>query len=254
VTDGANVRLGASYQLFMLMLCLFALLALAVDTVAPIAPSTRDILRYADTAVCGLFFLDFVIQLARAPRRWEYFVRWGWIDLLSSIPMVDALRVGRAARIMRILRVLRGVRSTKLLAEFVLHRRAQSAFLAATLVALLLVVLASVAVLQFEQVQGANITSAQDAVWWAVVTLTTVGYGDRYPITGEGRAVAVLLMVAGVGLFGTFSGYVASWFLSPGQRSPVSEVSELRSEIAALRELLERQSQRPINATSDGAG
>jgi voltage-gated potassium channel len=97
-------------------------------------------------------------------------------------------------------------------------------------VSLLLVVFASVAILQFEQVQGANITTAQDAVWWAVVTLTTVGYGDRYPITGEGRAVATLLMVAGVGLFGTFSGYVASWFLVPGKERQESEVSELRPD------------------------
>jgi voltage-gated potassium channel len=241
MTDRTNVRLSGPYQLFMLMLCLFALMTLAADTIVPLAPSTRDVLRYADTAVCGVFFLDFLIQLARARSRWEYFVRWGWIDLLSSIPMVDALRVGRAARIMRILRVLRGVRSTKLLAEFVLGRRGQGAFLAATLVSLLLVVFASVAILQFERVQGANITTAQDAVWWAVVTLTTVGYGDRYPITGEGRVVAGLLMVAGVGLFGTFSGYVASWFLAPSEHRQVSEVSELRAEIVALRELLERQ-------------
>jgi voltage-gated potassium channel len=227
----------------MLVLCLFALVTLAADAIVPLAPSTRDVLRYADTAVCGIFFVDFVIQFARARSRWQYFIRWGWIDLLSSIPMVDAFRVGRAARVMRILRVLRGVRSTKLLADFVLLRRAQGAFLAATLVSLLLVVLASVAILQFEQVPGANITTAQDAVWWAVVTLTTVGYGDRYPITGEGRAVATLLMVAGVGLFGTFSGYVASWFLVPTERRQESEVSELRAEIVALRTLIEQRSE-----------
>jgi voltage-gated potassium channel len=103
--------------------------------------------------------------------------------------MVDALRVGRAARVMRIFRVLRGVRSTKLLAEFVLLRRAQGAFLAATLVSLLLLVFASIAILQFERVPGANITSAQDAIWWAVVTLTTVGtaIGTRSPAR-DGRS------------------------------------------------------------------
>jgi voltage-gated potassium channel len=241
MSDPRLERLSGPYRLFMLALCLFALLVLAADTVIPLTLSTRQILGYADTAVCGVFFIDFLIQFARAKHRWEYFARWGWIDLLSSIPMVDALRIGRAARIMRIIRVLRGVRSTKLLAEFVLHRRAQGAFLAATLVSLLLVVFASIAVLQFEQVQGANITTAQDAVWWAVVTLTTVGYGDRYPITGEGRVIAGLLMITGVGLFGTFSGYVASWFLVPGDKRQESDVKELRAEIAALRELIERQ-------------
>lgn len=225
----------------MLCLCLFALTALAAETMLPLRESTREILRYADTAVCTLFFMDFLIQLGRAPRKWDYFVRWGWIDLLSSIPMVDALRLGRAARFMRILRVVRGVRSTKLLAEFVLMRRAQGAFLAAMLISLLLVVFSSISVLQFEQVEGANILTAQDAVWWAIVTLTTVGYGDRFPVSGEGRVVAGLLMITGVGLFGTFSGYVASWFIAPGEKRQESEVSELRTEIAALRVLLERQ-------------
>jgi voltage-gated potassium channel len=241
--DGA--RLSGPYQLFMLSLCLFALIALAMDTLLPLGASTRDVLRYADTAVCALFLVDFLVQLARAPSRWHYFVRWGWVDLLSSIPMVDVLRVGRAARIMRILRVLRGVRSTKLLAEFVLGRRAQSAFLAATLVSILLVVFASIAMLQFEQTPGANITTAQDAVWWAVVTLTTVGYGDRYPVTGEGRVIAGLLMIAGVGLFGTFSGYVASWFLASGGNSEKDDIVALRTELASLRQLIEQQNGAP---------
>lgn len=241
MTNATPKPASGPYQLFMLILCLFALTTLGAETVLPLKESTREILRYADTAVCALFFLDFLIQLARAKSRWDYFLRWGWIDLLSSIPMVDALRVGRAARFMRILRVIRGIRSTKLLAEFVLVRRAQGAFLAAMLISLLLVVFASIAVLQFEQVEGANIRTAQDAVWWAVVTLTTVGYGDRYPITGEGRVIASLLMITGVGLFGTFSGYVASWFLVPGEQRQDSEVAALRGDIAALRELIERR-------------
>jgi voltage-gated potassium channel len=241
-----DARFSGAYQLFMLALCPFALTALAIDTLQPLAPSTRAVLRYADFAVCVLFFIDFVLQLVRAPSRWQYLLRWGWVDLLSSIPMVDALRIGRAARVMRILRVFRGVRSTKLLAEFLIGRRAQSAFLAATLVSLLLVVFGSIAILQFEQVPGANITTAQDAVWWATVTLTTVGYGDRYPITGEGRIVAGLLMIAGVGLFGTFSGYVASWFLAPGDKREQIEMESLRSELASLRELIEPRNEQGV--------
>jgi voltage-gated potassium channel len=232
---------SGAYQLFMLVLSLFALGALAAETLVALQPETRQILGYADVAVCVIFFGDFCTQLARAPNRWSYFLRWGWIDLLSSIPMIDALRVGRAARVLRVLRILRGVRSTKLLAEFVLERRSESAFLAAALVSILLVVFGSIAILQFERVQGANIISAADAVWWSVVTLTTVGYGDRYPVTGEGRIIATLLMTAGVGLFGAFSGFVASWFLKPGEREQDSDMDELRAELAAIRALLEQR-------------
>lgn len=235
---------NGTYQLFMLVLCLFALAALGVETLTTVRPETRQVLEYADTAICLIFFADFCIQLARAPSRWGYLIRWGWIDLLSSIPMIDVLRVGRAARVLRILRVLRGLRSTKLLATFVLKRRAQDAFLAASLVTILLVVFSSIAILQFERVQGANILSAGDAVWWSVVTLTTVGYGDRYPVTGEGRILATLLMTAGVGLFGTFSGFVASWFLRSGEDQQETELQSVRAELVALRELLEQREAR----------
>jgi voltage-gated potassium channel len=225
----------------MLVLCLFALGALAAETMITLRPETRQVLEYADVAVCVLFFADFCLQLARAPSRWGYFVRWGWIDLLSSIPVVDVLRVGRATRVLRLLRILRGVRSTKLLAEFVLRRRTHSAFLAVTLISLLLVVFGSIAMLQFERVEGANIVTAADAVWWSVVTLTTVGYGDRYPVSGEGRIIATLLMTAGVGLFGTFSGFVASWFLKSEERAQDSELQQVRVELVAIRAILEQR-------------
>lgn len=236
-----STAVSGPYQLFMLLLCLFALGALGAETVVTLRPATSQVLEYADLIVCALFFGDFCVQLARAPSRWGYFVRWGWIDLLSSVPMVDVLRAGRAVRVLRVLRVLRGVKSAKLLAEFLLKARAQSAFMAASLVSLLLIVFSSIAILQFERVEGANITSADDAVWWAVVTLTTVGYGDRYPVTGEGRIIAALLMTAGVGLFGTFSGFIASWFLKAGEQQQESELQQVRDELSAIRALLEQR-------------
>jgi voltage-gated potassium channel len=203
------------YQLFMLALCLWALTTLASISFFSLSESTRTILTYADNAACVFFFVDFLYSLYKAPNRWTYLTTWGWIDLLSSIPAVDTLRWGRVARVMRILRVLRGLKSARMLAHFLVERRAQSAFLAALLLCLLLIVACSIAVLQFEVPAGGNIDSAEAAMWWAVSTMTTVGYGDTYPITAEGRIVAVFLMAAGVGVFGTFSGLAAAWFLSP---------------------------------------
>jgi voltage-gated potassium channel len=238
MTDSAHSH---QYQLFMLGLCLYAIVALAVGTFVHLSPQTQIILDTADVAVCALFLFDFALNLARAKRRWRYLYTWGWIDLLSSIPAVSALRWGRAARVVRILRVLRGVRATRLVATAVLERRAQSVFLATLLVSILLMVFASIAMLQFETVPEANIKGGGDALWWAFVTITTVGYGDRYPVTPEGRVIAALLMTAGVGLFGTFSGFVASWFLSPKARAEETEIRGLRDEIRLLRTELTSQ-------------
>lgn len=227
-----------AYQLFMLAVSILAIAILGASVALDLRPATLELLDYADTAVCVLFFGDFLYQLGRAKHRWAYFIRWGWIDLLSSIPMVDAFRAGRLLRILRILRILRAAKAAKILADFLLRRRAQGAFLAASLLTLILVIFSSIAILQFEETRGGNITSAGDAIWWTLVTLTTVGYGDRFPVTGEGRAVAVLLMSAGIGLFGTFSGFVASWFLKPGERQQDDHMDEMRAELAELKRMI----------------
>jgi voltage-gated potassium channel len=230
----------AAYHLFMLALCVYALLALALERFVPLSEDIKRLIQYADFGVCLLFFVDFIVSFFTARSRWRYFVTWGWVDLLSSIPTVDALRIGRAARVMRIFRVLRGVRATRLIASFVLDRRAEGAFLAAALVTFLLLLFASASVLHFETLPDSNIKGPEDALWWAFATITTVGYGDRFPVSSEGRLVGVLLMTAGVGLFGTFSGFVASWFLAPTSRQQESEMAALHRELAEVRTMLER--------------
>ena len=222
------------YQFFMLCLCLWALLTLAADSFFELNEATQRILTYADYVVCLLFFLDFLHSLYTAPNRARYLASWGWIDLLSSIPIAGSLRWGRAARVMRILRIMRGVKSARALAHFLTARRAESALLASLLLTLLVIVLSSIAVLQFEIPAQGNIASAEDALWWAVSTMSTVGYGDAYPITPEGRVVAVFLMAAGVGLFGTLSGLMASWFLSPAAEEADSELGDIRGLLSEL--------------------
>ena len=229
------------YQIFMLALCLYSLGILAYQATAPAEPTTVIILDYADFMVCMVFLGDFLFSLLRAERRWHYFITWGWLDLLSSIPTIDIARWGRAARILRVFRVLRGLRATQLLTNLVMKRRAENSVLAACLAAIVLITFCSIAVLHFEAGPDANIQSADDAMWWALATITTVGYGDRYPMTAEGRMVAVLLMSAGVGLFGTFSGFLASWFVGEEDDETQDELKLLRAEIAALRSALERK-------------
>jgi voltage-gated potassium channel len=236
------------YHLFMLVLCLYTLALLTAQTLLPLSPQTRGVLYYADYAVCLLFFIDFVVSLLFARNRWRYFMTWGWLDLLSSIPVIDTARWGRAARVVRALRVLRALRATQILVALILRRRTENTFLAVSLVALLLVVFCSIAVLHFETHPDANIKTAEDAIWWAFATITTVGYGDRYPVTSEGRLIATILMCAGVGLFGAFSGLVAAWFLgsdtAASERHIRVEIAALREELAQVRRLVEHRNER----------
>src|SRR5687767_3969942 len=116
--SGKNPYDLTPYQFFMLCLCLWALLVLGAGSVLSLSESTQQILLYADYAVCFLFFVDFLHSFYTAPNKLRYMSSWGWIDLLSSIPITGSLRWGRAARVMRILRVMRGVKSARAIAHF----------------------------------------------------------------------------------------------------------------------------------------
>ena len=168
------------------------------------------------------------------------YLKWGWIDLLSSIPMIDMARAGRVARIIRILRAFRGVRTARFLAEYLVHRRADGAFFAIALLSVLLVLFSSISILQFETAPESNIHTPQDALWWAFATITTVGYGDKFPVTTEGRMIAAVLMTAGVGLFGSFTGLIASWILSPTRKDQEqdSELAKLQEQVGSIQQQL----------------
>jgi voltage-gated potassium channel len=99
---------------------------------------------------------------------------------------------------------------------------------------MLLVLLATIGILHLEDVPEANIKSAEDALWWTMETITTVGYGDKYPVTSEGRLLASGLMLAGVALIGIYTGYVASWFLRPAEADEGDRASRIDSLADAL--------------------
>ncbi len=236
----------APYELLMLCLSVFVLVALGAEMVFPLDASSRAILQVADTVICFAFLADFLHSVWVAPNRRRYLATWGWLDLLSSIPTLSVARWGRVARVVRVIRLLRGARSTRTIAAFVLKRRAHAAFAAVALMCVLLVVFGSIAILVLEGSEpGANIRTAGDAMWWSYATVTTVGYGDRFPVTPEGRLVAAILMAAGVGLFGTLTGFLASWFIAPGEQEERNELKTVLDEVRSLRRAVEQlQSER----------
>jgi voltage-gated potassium channel len=110
----------------------------------------------------------------------------------------------------------------------------------AFLTAFLLVMFCSVGILICEQQNpDASIKTAGDAIWWSVSTITTAGYGDVYPTTGEGRVVAAILMVSGIGLFGVLSGLAASFFVGSKQQNIVHEENKILARLERLEEKID---------------
>ena len=117
-----DLRSFGVFQIVVLVLSIYALGALLLDALFPLSPEATRVIQLFDFVVCAVFFADFVLQLARAEDRWAYMRKWGWIDLLASIPAIDPLRWGRLFRILRILRVLRAIRGLQKLLELLRSR------------------------------------------------------------------------------------------------------------------------------------
>ena len=200
-------------NVIVIILSIYVLCALLVDSIFVLPSETSILLNYIDNSICAFFFFEFAIRFYKSESKLK-FMRWGWIDLLSSIPMAGFLRAGRLLRLIRLLRVIRAFRSTKHLVNHIFANKAQGAFTSISVIAILLVIFSAIAILQVENEPNSNIKTAEDAIWWAYVTITTVGYGDKFPVTTEGRIIAAILMTAGVGLFGTFTAFIASWFVT----------------------------------------
>ncbi|UCC53178.1 MAG: potassium channel family protein [Anaerolineaceae bacterium] len=153
--------------------------------------------------------------------------------------------MGRLARIIRFLRA----KDSKEIWTDLQANRAQSALLVTAFVAIVLMSITSVVVLQAEtRSVDANIATGGDAFWWAFVTVTTVGYGDHYPVTGLGRLMAMILMVVGVGIFGVLTSYLSATFLGTTDTEAdtymetvqlEADMAHLKKEMVAIKEMLQ---------------
>jgi voltage-gated potassium channel len=210
-----------SYELFILLLSILSIINLALELF--LRGAAAEVIFIGD-AVMSIFFLgDFLLRLHRAERPRDYVVHgWGWADFLAIFPLLRIFRLFRIVRVMTRLHRLGGPRIVRQL----LRRRGQSAFGVTVFLVILVVEISGGLIVGVEQTSpDANISTGGDAVWWAYVTITTVGYGDKYPVTDFGRVLGVLLLTAGVALFSVLTGFVARFFLGAG-RMDDDEVAE----------------------------
>lgn len=230
-------------DILVLLLSIYVIAALLVHLTVKLPQNVLELMGYLDWTVCAVFFIDFVIRFRKAESKVD-FMRWGWIDLLSCIP-ADIFTLGRAVRIVQIVRILRAFRSARVIMAYLHQNRARSLASTTVLMALVLLLFSMIAILVAEQDPDSNIKTPMDALWWGVTTMTTVGYGDRYPVTIEGRFVAMILMITGVGLFGVLTGLFARFFVEPELKREDTNIQELTEEIRRLRERLDSLDELP---------
>ena len=215
------------------------------------------VLFETDALICIVFLFDVARSVSRASDRRAYVfgvrvgrsIPYGLIEFLGSLPGLAILRPLRLVRLRETSRVVGIHRPRYLIAEF-LAQRAQSAAYVVVLAALLtLTIGASLMAVVEEPAPNANITTGGDAFWWAFVTMTTVGYGDTYPVTEAGRFIGMVTMAVGVAIIGVLSSFLASWFLSPRRIGGRRRADDLRDP--AVRAVRRRASATAPTAAAD---
>jgi voltage-gated potassium channel len=256
-----------SYTIVVLILTIFSLAIMAVQFILPTGTPAWELANLYNNLTCIFFLIDFAMHMIAEPRKRDYFIgQQGYFDLLGSIPSFGVSQLGGLLRLFRLSRLLRIRRfmnpaNRELLKNEILNNRGNYAALLTVLMAVMVICTASIVVLVFEgKSPDANITTAGDGIWWAIVTITTVGYGDRYPVTLGGRTTAVFVMFAGVGIIGALASILASFLIPPAkdeeesdepqpvESSPAvsdadvaQELAAVKTELAALRQLLEKR-------------
>ena len=257
--SGPQVRAhGNAYEIFILVLTVMSLIVMAL-VILPLSPATHETLLWFDNAICFVFLADFLYNIMGSRPRSEYFIRRrGWLDLLGSIPTLGffrftaLFRLARLSRLARIMRLLSGQHKRELIDDIV-RNRGQYALFVSLLLVFIVLTTGTVLVLQFEsRSPDANIVTGGDALWWAFVTLTTVGYGDFYPVTTLGRFTGVAVMAAGIGLIGALASILASILVpSPDEQAAAAtaagsddraeldqRLTAIQAELAAIRDEL----------------
>ena len=235
-TEDGQVLLGMPWEVFVLGCALLSIFNLVLAIILRNDDLTQ-VVSVMDGTLVIVFAIDFGRRLRIAKDDRAYFVQGrGWLDLISIIP---ALRIARVLRILRVTRIVGRMGGLERALVIFFRNRATGGLLLVLFIAILVLEFGSLLILAAERTSPeANITTAGDALWYVIVTMSTVGYGDQYPVTQLGRAFGVLIIVVGVGVFGTLTGFLANAFLSPStDTSHADPEAALEAQPAAVAEV-----------------
>ena len=217
VVQRADTRAGRAFDLCIIVLIVLSIVSLTIETLPGIAPNLRAALQLSEIVITVLFTAEYLLRVYTARSKSGYiFSFYGIIDLLAIVPFYLALgfdlRGLRAFRIFRVFRILKLTRYNRAMQRF--HRAlvlAKEELVLFFITTVILLYLAAFGIYHFEhQAQPEHFKSILHSIWWATTTLTTVGYGDIYPITAGGRTFTFLVLMIGLGVIAVPPGLVAS--------------------------------------------
>lgn len=235
-----NSNLG--YEIFMAGLSILSIINLALALFLQLE-SLDQVIMIVNLLLTAIFMGDFIYRIVKAPSKRDYlFKGFGWADFVSALPFSQT-NILRLFRLIRVYRLLNDYGARTVFRALV-KDRAESALLMLLLVGIVVMEFGSLWMLRIEQnAAGANITNASDAIWYVIVTMATVGYGDQFPVTNPGRILGAFIIVVGVGIFGTLTGYLANLFLSPKKRDLSKASVDVSTRLRELQDLAAKQQQ-----------
>lgn len=212
-----DTRWGRVFDFFILFLIAAAIVCFTIDTIPDQSPETERILDILEISIVAVFSIEYLLRILVADRKLKFMFSFlGLIDLLAILPYYLALgvdlRMLRALRFLRVFSALKIVRYNKAMQRLAhAFHIAKEEIVLFLLTALLLIYFAAVGIYYFENAAQPEVfSSVFDSLWWSVITLTTVGYGDMHPITLGGRMFTFVILMVGLGIFAVPAGLVAS--------------------------------------------
>ncbi len=223
---------ASNYQPYMVGFSALVLIILMVNTAYfSNTVSTDENFSGLYHIISYLFLTELIYRFYSSDNKKGFFKDWSNIaDLILCLPFYSLPWMITTATL----------RSLKIIVFFVLNN-ITTAFTSMMILSVSLILFATISIMQFENIEACNIKNTYDAIWWSICTITTVGFGDKFPVTEGGKMVAIILMILGIGLFGALVGYISNFFTDKEKdnNKEIDTIEELSRQIECLRKLIE---------------